>query len=134
MSADVAAQREDACEIDLQHRVPVAVGELVRWVTLLDAAAVEQDVDSVAVAEDLGCELGDRVVGGEVCGVDCGFTTELLDGLLCLLVGVVALVLLVACSSAWWGLEMGVPGREGYLLLPQQGQWPLTDQFPLYLL
>lgn len=47
----------------------------------LDSAAVEQDVDSVAVFEDGGDEGGDGVVGGEVGRVDGGFATESLDGL-----------------------------------------------------
>jgi hypothetical protein len=38
----------------LEDGGPVVVGELVGRVAPLDAAAVEQDVDSVAVAEDGG--------------------------------------------------------------------------------
>ena len=49
MCADVAAECEDGCEVYLEDGLPVVVWELVRWVSLLDAAAVEQDVDSVAV-------------------------------------------------------------------------------------
>jgi hypothetical protein len=59
--ADVPAQREDGRQVHLQHGVPVGVGEDVRRVPPLDAAAVEQDVDAVAVGEDLrrqGCEAG----------------------------------------------------------------------------
>lgn len=52
--ADFAAEREDCAEVDLQHFVPVVVGELVRGVAALDAAAVEEDVDAVTVFEDLG--------------------------------------------------------------------------------
>jgi hypothetical protein len=59
MRADVSAQREDGVQVDLQHSVPVVVWELVGWVSPLDAAAVEQDVDAVAVSEDLGDERGD---------------------------------------------------------------------------
>ena len=54
---DVAAQREDGRQVYLQHGVPIAVRELVCGVALLDAAAVEQDVDSVSVGQDLGREL-----------------------------------------------------------------------------
>jgi hypothetical protein len=36
----------------LQNGLPVFVWELVRWVPLLDAAAVEQDMYSVTVFQD----------------------------------------------------------------------------------
>lgn len=91
MGAYVAAELEDGGEVYLEHGVPVGVGELVRWVPLLNAAAVEQDVDSVAVGEDGGDELGDGGRGGEVGDVDCGFSSEGFDGLLGGLVGSVAL-------------------------------------------
>lgn len=45
MGADVAAEGEDGGEVDLQHGVPVGGGEEVGRVPLLDAAAVEEDVD-----------------------------------------------------------------------------------------
>lgn len=54
MRANVARQLEYGRQVDLQHGFPVVVGELVRWVASLDAAAVEQDVDSMAVFEDGG--------------------------------------------------------------------------------
>ena len=57
----------------------------------LDAAAVEQDVDAVAVFEDGGGEGGDGGGVGEVGGVDGGFAAEGLDGELCGLVGGVSL-------------------------------------------
>lgn len=57
----------------------------------LDASAVEQDVDSVAVCENRGDEGGDGRGGGEVGGVDCGGATEGFDGLLGGLVACVAL-------------------------------------------
>lgn len=60
--------------------MPVIIGKLVCWVPLLNTAAVEQDVDSVAVFEDGGDKGGDGVVGGEVGGVDGSFATEFLDG------------------------------------------------------
>lgn len=59
MRSHVAAEREDRAEVDLQHFVPVVLGELVRGMAALDAAAVQQDVDAVAVCEDLGHEGGD---------------------------------------------------------------------------
>jgi len=69
-------------------------------VPLLDAAAVQQDVDSVAVGEDFGRQGCDGGVGGEVSGVDCRFATEFLDGLFCLLVGFVALGGVSGCLEA----------------------------------
>lgn len=57
--AHVAAESEDRGEVYLEHGLPVVVGELVCWVALLDAAAVEEDVDSVAVGEDGGDQGGD---------------------------------------------------------------------------
>lgn len=39
----------------------------------LDSAAVEQDVDGVAVFEDFGDEGVDGFLRGEVGGVDCCF-------------------------------------------------------------
>lgn len=56
MRADVAAEGEDRGEVDLQHGFPVVGGELVRRVAPLDAAAVDEDVDSVRVGEDAGDE------------------------------------------------------------------------------
>lgn len=50
--AHFAAQREDGAEVHLQDFVPVLVRELVRGVSSLDAAAVEQDVNAVAILED----------------------------------------------------------------------------------
>jgi hypothetical protein len=63
----------------LENGVPVFVWELMCGVSLLDAAAVEQDVYSVAVGEDAGNEGGDGGSRGEVCGVDCGFAAEGFD-------------------------------------------------------
>lgn len=48
----------------------------------LDAAAVEQDVDSMAVFQDGGCECRDGGLGGEVAGVYCCFAAEGFDCLL----------------------------------------------------
>lgn len=59
--------------------------------SLLDSAAVEQDVDSVPVLENGWDEGGDGGFGGEVGGVDCCFAAESLDGGLCGLIGRVSL-------------------------------------------
>lgn len=59
MRADLATEREDCAEVDLEHLVPVVVGEEVRRVTALNTTTVEQDVDLVAVFEDLRNESGD---------------------------------------------------------------------------
>lgn len=52
MCADVAAELENRGQVDLQYILPVLVRELVCWVSLLDAAAVQQDVDSMPVRKD----------------------------------------------------------------------------------
>jgi hypothetical protein len=39
--AHVAAEREDAVEVDLEDLVEVGVGELLAWVAALDACAVD---------------------------------------------------------------------------------------------
>ena len=57
--ADFAAKGEDCAEIDLEHFVPVVVGELVRGVTALDTTAVQEDVDIVAVFENLWDKCAD---------------------------------------------------------------------------
>jgi len=57
--ADFAAEGEDCAEVDLEHFVPVVVGELVRGVTALDTTAVQENVDVVAVFEDLWDESVD---------------------------------------------------------------------------
>ena len=75
----------------MEHGVPVLIRELVRGMPLLDAAAVEQDVYSVAVGKDAGDEGGDGGFGGEVCSVDCGFAAEGLDLLFGSLVAGIAL-------------------------------------------
>jgi hypothetical protein len=62
--AHVTAQRKHRCEVDLQNGGPVFVGELVRGMAFLDAAAVEQNVDSVAVCKDRGDQSGDGGRGG----------------------------------------------------------------------
>jgi len=91
VGADVTAEGEDAGEVYLEDSLPVFVGELMGGVSSLDSAAVQQDVDLVAVFEDCGDEGGDGVVGGQVTCVDLGFAVELLDGFFCGLVGGVAL-------------------------------------------
>jgi hypothetical protein len=57
--ANFTAKREDCAQVDLQDIVPVIVGELMRRVAALDPAAVEQDVDVVAVFKNLGNESVD---------------------------------------------------------------------------
>ena len=91
MCAYVAAELEDGGEVHLEDSFPVFVWELVCRVPLLDAAAVEQDVDSVAVAEDGGYQGADGGLGGEVGSVDCGFAAEGFDLLFRGLVAGVAL-------------------------------------------
>lgn len=54
MRANLTAEGEDCAQVDLQHVIPVVVGELVGRVAALDPAAVKQDVDVVAIVEDLG--------------------------------------------------------------------------------
>ena len=53
MCAHISAESEYRVEVYVEHFIPILVWELVGWVTALDAAAVEQDVDLVAVGEDL---------------------------------------------------------------------------------
>lgn len=53
MCTDFAAECEDCAEVDLKHFVPVVVGELVRGVAALDATAVQENMDIVAIFEDL---------------------------------------------------------------------------------
>lgn len=57
----------------------------------LNATAVEQDVDAVAIFKDLWDESVDRGGRGEVGCVDCCFAAEGLDGLFGGLVGFVTL-------------------------------------------
>jgi hypothetical protein len=52
--------RRDCAEVDLQHFVPVVVRELVRRVAALNTTAVEENMDTVAVFEDLRNERVDR--------------------------------------------------------------------------
>lgn len=91
MCANFAAKSEDSAEVHLQDFVPVLVRELVRGVSSLNAAAVEQDVDAVAVLEDAWHESVDGGRGGQVGGVDCCFAAERFDGAFGFLVGFVAL-------------------------------------------
>jgi hypothetical protein len=51
--ADFAAEGEDCAEVDLEHFVPVVVGKLVRGVAALDTTAIQENVDVVAIFEDL---------------------------------------------------------------------------------
>lgn len=83
VGASVAAEGEDGVEVDLDHVVEVLVGELFAGVPSLDAGAVDEDADLVAVGEDLGDKPADRHRRGEVGRVDEGLAAELLDGFLC---------------------------------------------------
>ena len=64
------------------HLVEVAVGEHLDRVPDLDAGAVDQYPDRVAVSQDLGYELRDVVWRGQVGCVYGGFATEGLDSFL----------------------------------------------------
>lgn len=76
VGADVAAQGEDAVDVDLHDLVEVAVGKRLAGVPPLDAGAVDEDADGVAVGEDRGGEAGDLGLGGKVGGVDGGLAAE----------------------------------------------------------
>jgi len=56
--AYISAECKDRVQVDVQDFIPVVVGELVCGVSSLDAAAVEQDVDLVAVRDDFLDEGG----------------------------------------------------------------------------
>jgi hypothetical protein len=58
--ADFAAESEDCAQVDLKHFVPVIVGKLVGRMTALNATAVQENVDIVAVFEDLWDKRVDR--------------------------------------------------------------------------
>lgn len=62
MRGHIAAQGEGRVEVDLDDFVEVAVRESFRRVAALDAGAVDEDTDLVAVGEDA------RDEGGDVCG------------------------------------------------------------------
>jgi hypothetical protein len=62
--------------------VEVIVGELLRRMSDLDARAVDEDPDLVAVGEDLGNELRDGLLRAEVRCVDGGFAAQGFDSLL----------------------------------------------------
>jgi hypothetical protein len=77
--AHVSAQSKHRIEVYVQHFVPVGIWELVGGMASLDAAAVEQDVDLMAVGDDLLDQSGYRRAGCEVGRVDLGFATQGLD-------------------------------------------------------
>ncbi len=76
----VAAQREHAGQVDLEHLVPIRLGKLVRWVPALDARARHEDRHVVAVGEDFRRHAGDFGLAGEVGRVDCRLAPERFDG------------------------------------------------------
>lgn len=94
----IAAQCKRGVEVDLDDFVEVAVGEGFGGVAALDAGAVDEDADLVAVGEDAGDEGGDVGGGGEVGGVEVGFAAEGFDGGFGGLVGSVALGQLLVVS------------------------------------
>lgn len=106
MRAYITGELEDRGQVDLQYCFPVVIWELVCRVAPLDSAAVEQDVDPVAIFEDSREEGGDRGFGGEVRGVDCSFATERFNCLLGGLVGCVALSSGVSVSVSFKFVNM----------------------------
>lgn len=83
VGADVAAEREDGVEVYLHDGVEVGVGELVARVTALQARAVDEDGDLVAVGEDLRHQLGDLALVAQVGGVGPALVAQLLNGIFC---------------------------------------------------
>jgi hypothetical protein len=47
--ADVSTQRENCCQIGLQHLVPIVVWELVRCMSSLYTTAVEKDINLMSI-------------------------------------------------------------------------------------
>jgi hypothetical protein len=129
--ADFAAEGEDCAEVDLQHFVPVVVGELVRRVAALDATAVEEDMDTVTVFEDFRDERVDRGGRSEVCGVYCCFAAKGFDGLFGGLVGLVTLADLLE-DVLLKEFDLNVPERaiRPHLTLPML--LPLPVQYLWY--
>jgi hypothetical protein len=74
--ADIATKGKHAGKIDLQDGLPIVVGKLVSWMSLLDATAVEEDVNSVSVLENFRNQGGDGLVRGEVTCVDLDFSSQ----------------------------------------------------------
>lgn len=74
MGACVAGEGEDRGEVHLQDFVEVGIGEGGAGVPALDAGAVHQDADRMAVGENLRDEGGYICGGGEVGCVDLGFS------------------------------------------------------------
>lgn len=80
MRGHVPTEGKGGVEVDLDDLIEVAVGEGFGGVAALDAGAVDEDADLVAVGEDTGDEGGDVGGGGEVGGVEVGFAAEGFDG------------------------------------------------------
>lgn len=78
-------------QVDLQDLGEVGVREGFGRVAALDAGAVDEDAELVAVGEDAGDEGGDVAGRGEVGGVEVGLAVEGFDGGFGGLVGGVAL-------------------------------------------
>lgn len=122
MRGDVAAQGKGRVEVHLQNLSKVGVGERLGGVAALDAGAVDQEADLVAVGEDAGDEGRDGGSRGEVGGVDGCFAAEGLDSLEGGLVGGVALdgdgKRIRGCLLAW-----------GKKLEERMGEWLLECMF-----
>lgn len=58
MCPNLAAERKYRAEIDLQNLIPVVIRELVRGMAALDSAAVEQNIDLLAIFQNLRHESG----------------------------------------------------------------------------
>jgi hypothetical protein len=104
VGADVAGEGEDGVEVDLHDLVEVVVWELVAGVAALDAGAVDEDADLVAVGEDLGDQGGDAGGGAEVGGVDFRLAAELADLVSCGGDKFVTLGVLGELEGVLWGI------------------------------
>lgn len=58
MSADISTKLEDCGEVDLDHLVPVIIGELGAGMTALDASTIHKNVDFVSILQNSRCESG----------------------------------------------------------------------------
>ena len=81
VGTQVAAKREDGCEVDLQDFGPAVQGEQVGGVAALDASAGDEDGGVVVVGEYKGSERFDGRLGREVGGVDCALAFQGEDGI-----------------------------------------------------
>lgn len=119
MRANVSAEREDCCQIDLEdlrlrssvcfpvtcvctrgrkeregkvpYLIPVLQGELMARVPPLYPAAIQQDVHAMSVLQDRRSQGRYRVLGRQVRRVDSRYAAEFLDEEFGLRVGDVSL-------------------------------------------